>query len=153
MRLFTIKFSGSEFLGVEPSRYIDIIFPIAATTTQGIVTSDLHSETPSTSIRNNTAPVSTSFVANTSDSGGLSSGAIAGLIIGLILSLLLGAAIVAVVVALILMKYRQNKGKYSTNKEHALGMTLCSNTYSNYNIYVDLSVDLHDETHYNRCTC
>ena len=90
-----------------------------------MVTSDLFSETPSTSI-DTTVPASV----GTSTSAGLSTAAIAGLIIGLFLSLLLGAAIVVVVVALGLMKHRQTKGKYSTNKEHALGMALCLRIYS-----------------------
>lgn len=29
-----------------------------------------------------------------------------------------------IVVALVLMKHKQNKGKYSTRKQHAFGMTL-----------------------------
>ena len=58
----------------------------------------------------------------TSSARGLSKGAIAGLIIGL-LSLILGEAIVVIVVALVLMKHKQSKGKYSTRKQHAFGMT------------------------------
>ena len=57
-----------------------------------------------------------------SSASGLSKGTIAGLIIGL-LSLLLGTAIVVIVVALVLMKHKQSKGKYSTRKQHAFGMT------------------------------
>ena len=99
-------------------------FNITVTTIQGMVTNDSRSETPSASI-NTTAPTSV----GSSTSGGLSPAAIAGLIIGLLLSLLLGAAIIVVIVAFILMKHRQTKGKYSTSKEHALGMTLCFSTH------------------------
>ena len=84
---------------------------IAATTIQSDETSD--SET--SLIPNSTiAPIG-------AKSDGLSPGAVAGLIVGF-LSLVLVVAITVVIVALILMKHKQTKGKYSTNKEHALGI-------------------------------
>ena len=92
-----------------------LIYYIAATTIQGMGTSD--SET--SLIPNGTiAPI------GAESAGGLSPGAVVGLIIGLLLSLVLGVAIVAVVVALVLMKHKQTNGKYTTNKEHALGITV-----------------------------
>ena len=89
-------------------------FPnIAATTIQGNETSD--SET-------SLIPNGTIFPIG-ARSDGLSPGAVAGLIVGL-LSLVLGVAIAVVIVTLILMKHKQTKGKYSTNKEHALGIVV-----------------------------
>ena len=100
------------FIGVHT---ISLLIYIAGITIQGMGTSD--SET--SLIPNGTiAPVGARSV------GGLSPGAVVGLIIGLLFSLVLGVAIVAVVVALVLMKHKQTNGKYTTKKDHALGIAV-----------------------------
>ena len=98
-------------------------FNVVAITIHSTITSDSRFGTSPTNTTG--APASVDAIT----SGGLSPGAIAGLVVGLILSLLMGAAIVVVIVTLILMKYKQSKGKYSTSKEHAFGMTFHHTIY------------------------